>query len=103
MDELTFKIQKWAIDRNLNTADPVKQMLKLGEEYGEVCAGMARNNHELICDAIGDMFVVMTILCMQLDIPIESCVAGAYDEIKDRKGRMVDGIYIKESDLKGSE
>lgn len=99
MNELTAKIQQWAVDRNLHTADPNKQMLKLGEEYGELCAGMARNNGALVMDSVGDMFVVMTILCLQLGVSFETCVANAYDEIKDRKGRMVNGVFIKESDL----
>lgn len=104
MNELTFKvkqIEQWAIDRNLHTADPNKQMLKLGEEYGELCAGMARNNGALVMDSVGDMFVVMTILCLQLGISFETCIASAYDEIKDRKGRLVNGVYVKESDLNG--
>ena len=41
----------------------------------------------------------MTILSMQLGLEIEDCVYHAYDEIKNRKGKMVDGIFIKESDL----
>lgn len=103
MDGLVNDIEKWAIDRNLVFADPVKQMLKLGEEYGELCAGMAKSNQNLIKDSIGDMFVVMTILCLQLDISFEQCVRSAYEEIKDRKGKMINGVFVKESDLKGSE
>lgn len=99
MNELKKNIEQWAVDRNLHAADPTKQMLKLGEEYGELCAGMARGDMFKIVDSIGDMFVVMTILSMQMGIDIQNCVQGAYDEIKDRKGRMVDGVFVKESDL----
>jgi NTP pyrophosphatase (non-canonical NTP hydrolase) len=99
MNKTIELIKQWAIDRNLHTADPNKQMLKLGEEYGELCAGMARGDRELICDSIGDMVVVLTILSMQLDYDIADAAHTAYDEIKDRKGRMVDGVFIKESDL----
>lgn len=28
------------------------------------------------------------------------CLALAYDEIKDRKGKLIDGIWVKEEDLK---
>jgi hypothetical protein len=31
-------------------------------------------------------------------LPMEHCLEVAYHDIKDRKGRMVDGIFIKESD-----
>lgn len=99
LTQLTARITGWAIDRNLSTADPVKQALKLGEEFGELCQGMAKGNDDQVVDSLGDMFVVMVILAMQLGLEIEECIAQAYDEIKDRKGKMVNGIFVKESDL----
>ena len=99
LDELTANIKRWAIDRNLHTANPDKQMLKLFEELGELAEGMAKNKPEQIADSIGDAYVVMTILSMQLGINIEDCIAQAYDEIKDRRGKMVDGVFVKEEDL----
>ena len=98
--ELTARIEQWAKERNLHTADPAKQMLKLGEEFGELCQGMAKNKPDQIEDSIGDMYVVMTILSMQLGVSIEDCILGAYEEIKDRRGKMVNGVFVKESDLK---
>lgn len=99
MDNLTNKIRDWAEERNLHTADPNKQMLKLGEEFGELCEGMAKNNPEQVIDSIGDIFVVLYIFSLQLGIDIEKCIAMAYDEIKDRKGKMINGVYVKEEDL----
>lgn len=99
MQEVTCKIKNWAIDRNLHTADPNKQVLKLGEEFGELCQGMAKGNQELIKDSIGDIFVVLTILSLQLGYDIEECIAAAYNEIKDRKGKMINGVFVKEADL----
>jgi NTP pyrophosphatase (non-canonical NTP hydrolase) len=99
LDALTSKIETWAIVRRLHETDPAKQTIKLGEEFGELCQGMLKYNRDQIADSIGDMFVVMTILGMQMNLPIEKCVQDAYDEIKDRKGKMVDGVYVKESDL----
>lgn len=98
---LTALIEEWAKERNLHTADPAKQMLKLGEEFGELCQGMAKNKPDQIEDSIGDMYVVLTILSMQLGLEIGHCISGAYAEIKNRKGEMVNGVFIKESDLKG--
>ena len=97
--ELTARIEEWATARNLHTADPEKQMLKLGEEFGELCQGMAKNKPDQIEDSIGDMYVVMTILSMQLGLDIGHCISGAYAEIKDRKGEMVNGVFVKEADL----
>ena len=97
--ELTARIEQWAEERNLHTADPAKQMLKLGEEFGELCQGMAKNKPDQIEDSIGDMYVVLTILSMQLGLDIGHCISGAYAEIKDRKGEMVNGVFVKEADL----
>jgi NTP pyrophosphatase (non-canonical NTP hydrolase) len=103
LDVLTNHIEQWAKDRNLHTADPTKQMLKLMEEVGELAQGLAKNRKKAaIKDAIGDAYVVLTILSMQLDIDIEECIEMAYGEIADRKGKMVDGVFVKESDLEGN-
>lgn len=96
---LTKKIEKWAIERNLHTADPTKQTVKLGEEFGELCQGIAKNNIDQVKDSIGDMYVVLTILSMQLGLNIEDCITRAYAEIKDRKGKMINGVFVKEEDL----
>jgi NTP pyrophosphatase (non-canonical NTP hydrolase) len=98
--ELTSQIEEWAIDRNLNNADPHKQILKLGEEFGELCQGMVKNNPIQVNDSIGDMYVVLVILSMQLGLNIEDCIEVAYEEIKNRKGKMVNGVFVKEFDLK---
>ncbi|MDO5061875.1 MAG: MazG-like family protein [Peptostreptococcaceae bacterium] len=100
MQELTEQIKQWATDRMLHTADPTKQMLKLMEEVGELAQGMAKQDRGLVYDAIGDVYVVLTILAMQLGLEIEDCVYTAYKEIKDRRGKMVDGVFVKEEDLK---
>ena len=99
LNETTKLIEQWAKDRNLHTADPTKQMLKLGEEFGELCEGMAKDNMDQVVDSIGDMYVVMTILSKQIGININYCVDVAYEEIKDRKGKMINGVFVKESDL----
>lgn len=96
---LINNIRQWSTDRNLHTADPNKQALKLGEELGELFEGLAKNNTVLTKDGLGDMFVVMTILSQQLGFDIEECIEMAYNEIKDRKGKMINGVFVKEEDL----
>ena len=97
--ELTRKIEVWAIDRNLHTADSSKQALNLGEEFGELCEALAKGKRDMLKDSLGDMYVVMTILAMQQKVDVRDCIDMAYQEIKDRKGKMVDGVFVKESDL----
>ena len=99
MINLTSKIEQWAVERNLHTAEPHKQAIKLGEEFGELCSGLAKDNIDVVRDSLGDMYVVMTILAMQLDMDIMRCIEEAYEEIKDRKGKLVNGTFIKEDDL----
>jgi NTP pyrophosphatase (non-canonical NTP hydrolase) len=93
--ETTKLIKQWAKDRGLDIADPNRQMLKLVEEVGELAAAMARNLRDDEVDAIGDIYVVLTILSMQLGYDIETCIQKAYDVIKLRTGRMVNGVFIK--------
>lgn len=99
MQTLTNNIRNWAIYRGLDEADPNKQMLKLMEEVGEIAAGLARGNTDEVKDGIGDVQVVITILAAQLGTSIEECTQLAYDEIKERKGKMVNGVFVKEADL----
>lgn len=94
------RIRQWAHDRNLLAGSDTKsQFVKLMEEAGELAAAIARSDQDEFEDAIGDMFVVLTIMAAQNGVEIEECIARAWSEIKDRKGRMVDGIWVKSGDL----
>lgn len=89
----------WAEERNIiKGATRHAQMVKLMEEVGELAAGIARNNNAAIHDSIGDCVVVLTILAEQSGMQIEDCIQFAYNQIKDRKGRMEGGIFIKSED-----
>ena len=99
MKDLITKIQAWSTERQLNKAQPAKQMLKLIEEVGELASGIAKDNRDVQVDSIGDIFVVLTILSQQLNLDIEKCVESAYNEIKERKGKTINGVFVKESDL----
>jgi hypothetical protein len=50
-------------------------------------------------DAIGDMIVVLTNIAERNKSSLETCLGIAYNEIKDRKGKMINGSFVKESDL----
>lgn len=85
--------------KNLDIAEPEKQMLKVIEEVGEVAAALARNNKNDLRDGIGDVVVTLVILAMQNDMDLYECLNQAYNEIKDRKGKNVNGVFVKEADL----
>ena len=93
-------IRDWAEARNIiEGATPEKQFVKLMEELGELAEGMSKGRIEAVKDGIGDAVVVLTIMAAQHDMNIEDCVEMAWHEIKDRKGCMINGVFIKESDL----
>lgn len=90
-------IIKWATERGLLAGTTTeKQTLKLMEEAGELCKGVMLEDEEKIQDAIGDMLVVMVNLCNKLGMCLHDCISVAWEEIKDRKGRMVNGSFVKD-------
>ena len=91
------RIKQWAADRNLIEGSmPLKQMDKLDEEVMELYDGLTHANIDDIKDAIGDIQVVLAVMCAQLDLDIDECREIAWEQIKDRKGKMVDGVFVKE-------
>lgn len=100
IDMLTKLIKIWSTERGLNEADPSKQLNKFLEEAGELAQGLNKGNKAQIKDGIGDVYVTLVILAQQLGISIEECVNTAYEEIKNRKGKLVNGTFVKEEDLK---
>lgn len=96
MQELIEKVNKWFEDRNLIQGSTDKdQILKLMQELGELSDHACKG--EDIRDDLGDMLVVMLNIMKRNNYSIEECLQIAYDDIKDRKGKMVNGIFVKES------
>ena len=90
-------IRLWANDRGLyDGGDPKTQALKLVEEVGETCRAILKNNKEDVIDGIGDCVVVLTNLAELIDTPIEECVDRAWNEIKNRTGKMSNGTFKKD-------
>ena len=91
------KIRLWAEDRGLyHKGDPKTQTLKLMEEAGEICRAVLKKDEEQIIDGIGDCVVVLTNLAHLAGTSIEECIDAAYDEIKDRTGKMSNGTFKKD-------
>ena len=95
-NELFDKIRQWGVDRGLEKADVFGQLTKLEEERRELEAAIVEQSKTAIIDAIGDCVVVLTMIAMQERLKIEDCIASAYDEIKDRKGKLVNGVFVKD-------
>ena len=63
---------------------------------GEICRAILKDNEPEITDGIGDCVVVLTNLAELHGISIEDCIERAYNEIKDRTGKMENGTYKKD-------
>lgn len=98
MRNLFEDIRHWAIKREVHNADSYKQLAKLTEETGELANALIKNKPNEFKDAIGDCVVVLTILAQQNNLRIEDCILAAYNEIKDRKGTSVNGLFIKDEE-----
>jgi len=98
LEELVAKIAQWHHDRNLIAGSTDKdQYMKLIQEAGELSDNICKGRD--ISDDIGDMMVVLINIATRNNLTITECLVAAYDDIKDRKGKMVDGVFVKEADL----
>ena len=92
------RIRGWHYARNLIEGSTDKdQVLKLMQEVGELSDSVCKGKD--IRDDLGDMLVVMINIMERNNINIKDCLETAWMDIKDRKGKMVDGIFVKEEDL----
>ena len=95
--ELVDKIVQWHHDRNLiDGATDKDQYCKLIQEAGELSDSICKGKS--VADDIGDMMVVLINIAERNGLSLADCLSKAWDDIKDRKGRMQDGVFIKESD-----
>jgi len=99
MEEINYEklIGQWHRDRNLIDGSSDKdQYMKLIQEAGELSDSLCKGND--IKDDIGDMMVVLINIMVRNNLTMDECLSVAYNDIKDRKGKMVDGVFVKEGD-----
>jgi len=91
-------IRSWAAERGIyDNGNSHTQYVKLMEEAGELAQALLKNDKPEIQDAIGDMVVVLTNLAYQENFQIEDCIDSAYAEIAQRKGKMINGTFVKQT------
>jgi NTP pyrophosphatase (non-canonical NTP hydrolase) len=96
-EEILEMIRGWATTRGLYEKGDVKtQFCKLGEEFGELGRAIIKDDKQMLEDSIGDMIVVLTNLAHLAGTSPERCLRLAWDEIKNRKGKMQNGSFVKE-------
>jgi len=91
-------IRNWAEERGIyKSGDKKTQYVKLMEESGELAQAILKNDDVEFVDAIGDMVVVLTNLAHLGGYKIEECIDAAYTQIANRKGKMQNGTFVKET------
>jgi hypothetical protein len=115
MQELIQKVIEWANDRNIiQGSTAIKQLDKTSEEFNELQRavaelivlkrlGMVDEDLDFVMheveDAFGDILVTLILASAIIGVDLEDCLVGAYNTIKDRKGKMINGKFVKEEDL----
>lgn len=110
-EELKTKVEEWAKDKDLlHEENADKQFMKFIEEvfefksemdvYFDGAETLKSLNKEYMEDEMGDIFVTLIVLCNQLGIDCVECLDMAYEKISKRKGKTVNGTFIKEEDLR---
>lgn len=102
MNALINKVKEWHYARNLiEGSTDLDQFGKLQEEVLElhealICNSYLDNYTPEITDAIGDIMVVLINIAERNGLTLEQCLEHAYNDIKDRTGKMVDGVFVKD-------
>ena len=97
IEDIETNVLRWATDKSLITPDNAhNQLLKTLEELGETARALLKADKDGIKDGIGDVLVTLAIFAATQGLDLQTCFAAAWQEIKDRKGSTVGGIFIKE-------
>jgi NTP pyrophosphatase (non-canonical NTP hydrolase) len=96
--EIELQVVRWGEARGIvQNATAMSQAIKTLEETTELLDALNKNNLDEAKDAIGDIVVTLIMVCAVLDVDLVSCLRGAYNEIKDRKGHLTkEGVFVKE-------
>ena len=101
-EELENKVIEWAKDRNIfENSNAIKQISKTQEELYETLGALreleqGKESILEVADGIGDMLVTIILLAKMVGLNSVDCLGDAYDEIKNRKGKMINGFFVKE-------
>ena len=90
-------VEQWAEEKGiLSKATPLTQAIKTQEEVNELYRAILDDNREEIKDAIGDIMVTLIIQCKMQGMDLQDCLESAYNVIKNRTGKMVGGVFVKD-------
>lgn len=96
-DQLIENVKQWGDDKGLiKPENASKQFMKIVEELGEIARADIKSNDAELEDSIGDVFVTVILYAFIKGKDPRACLELAWNEIKDRKGKMVNGSFLKE-------
>lgn len=123
-EELSALVLRWGEDKGIFAkSTPLRQLDKTQEELDETKEALQKlasltdqqilseklltDNPETLNleedalaeakDGIGDMLVTIILLAKMVDMNSVDCLQAAYDVIKKRTGKMVDGQFVKDN------
>ena len=94
LNDLIEKVKAWGEDKGIR--DPHKQLIKMFEESGELASAILKNQTEEEIDAVGDVLVCLIIYCNIRSLSLEECLNSAWNEIKNRTGKIKSGVFVKD-------
>lgn len=106
LQETIDNVRAWGVAKGITGPNGkgtlLGQLAKTQEELTETrdaavlyMSGIAGEKDEVI-DGLGDVFVTIILAAEMANLRIEDCLAAAYDEIKGRTGKMIDGVFVKD-------
>jgi NTP pyrophosphatase (non-canonical NTP hydrolase) len=96
-EQLQTATVDWANDKNLiKPENAPTQFLKVVEELGELSRSILKEDRKEEIDAFGDVMVTLIILSQQRCLNLVECLNTAYEVIKNRKGKTLNGTFIKD-------
>lgn len=96
-DVLKSNVLDWAESRGIfDSSDPKTQCLKFVSEAGELADNIAKGDHYAAQDDLGDILVTLILLSEMIDTDLMVCLESAYETIRKRQGRMVNGVFVKD-------
>jgi NTP pyrophosphatase (non-canonical NTP hydrolase) len=123
-EQLSALVIKWGEDKGIFAkSTPLRQLDKTQEELNETKEALEKlaslTNQEILDDVllsddfgnisleedalaeakdgIGDMLVTIILLARMVNMDSVDCLEAAYDIIKKRTGKMVDGQFVKDN------
>lgn len=99
--KLEDDVINWAIDKGIiANSDYRIQALKVVEELGEFIGCLAKNNLKDAAGELGDVLVTLIITAEMCGLDLTDCLSIAYNKINTRAGKLVNGVFVKSTDVK---